>query len=103
VLPSLSEACSNGLLEAIATGLPVVATNVGGNASFVDDEVTGLLVPVGEPGALAKAIIRLVQEPARAKRLAARGRERLRWTRGIDRTVARVEALYDEALKGQAA
>jgi glycosyltransferase involved in cell wall biosynthesis len=103
VLPSLSEACSNGLLEAIATGLPVVATNVGGNASFVEDEVTGLLVPAGEPSALAKAIVRLVQEPARAKQLAARGRDRLRWTRGIDRTVARIETLYDEALRRQVA
>ena len=103
VLPSLSEACSNGLLEAIATGLPVVATNVGGNTSFVEDEVTGLLVPAGEPSALAKAIVRLVQEPARAKQLAARGRDRLRGTRGIDRTVARIEALYDEALRRQVA
>jgi L-malate glycosyltransferase len=99
VLPSRSEACSNGLIEAIATGLPVVATNVGGNAAMVDDERTGLLVPAADPGALAKAIIRLVQEPARARQLATRGRDRLRSTRGIERTVARIEALYAETLR----
>jgi glycosyltransferase involved in cell wall biosynthesis len=103
VLPSLSEACSNGLLEAIATGLPIVATSVGGNASLVEDAVTGFLVPPADPAALAKAIIRLIQDPALATELATRGRERLRASFGIDRTVARIETLYNEALTESAA
>jgi len=100
VLPSLSEACSNGLLEAMATGLPVVTTNVGGNASLVEDEVTGLLVPPGDSRSIAEAIVRLIQRPAFAAELAARGRDRLQATFGMDRMVARVEALYDGTLAG---
>jgi len=100
VLPSLSEACSNGLLEASATRLPVVATNVGGNTALVEDEVTGLLVPPGDPSALAKAIIRLIQDPALASDLSARGYDRLRSSFSIDRTVARIEILYNETLAG---
>ena len=98
VLPSLSEACSNGLLEAIATRLPVVATSVGGNGALVEDEVTGLLVPPGDPSALAKAITRLIQAPDLATDLSTRGLDRLRSSLGIDRTVARIEALYGEVL-----
>ncbi len=95
VLPSLSEASSNALLEAMATGLPVVATHVGGNPTLVKDEVTGLLVPPGDPAALAKAIIRLIEEPTLAADLGARGRARA-WTEfGIDQMLARIEALYD--------
>jgi len=100
VLPSLSEACSNGLLEAMATGLPVVTTNVGGNASLVEDEVTGLLVPPGDSRSIATAIVRLIQTPAFAAELAARGRDRLQATFGMDRMVARVEALYGGTLAG---
>lgn len=98
VLPSLSEACSNALLEAMATGRAVVATRVGGNTALVEDEVTGLLVPPGDPAALAKAIIRLIEEPALAAGLAARAQKRVRAEFGIDRMLARFQALYDQAL-----
>ena len=50
-LPSLGEGISNTILEAMATGLPVVATRVGGNAELVEEGVTGTLVPAGMPGA----------------------------------------------------
>jgi glycosyltransferase involved in cell wall biosynthesis len=98
VLPSLSEACSNALLEAMATGRAVVATRVGGNPALVEDQVTGLLVPPGDPAALAKAVIRLIEEPALAARLAARAQERARVEFGIDRMLSRLQALYDNAL-----
>jgi glycosyltransferase involved in cell wall biosynthesis len=98
VLPSLSEASSNALLEAMATGRAIVATRIGGTPALVEDEVTGLLVPPGDPAALAGAIIRLIEEPALAARLAARAQERARTEFGIDRMVARFEALYDLAL-----
>jgi L-malate glycosyltransferase len=102
VLPSLSEASSNALLEAMATGRAIVATRIGGTPGLIEDEVTGLLVPPGDPPALAAAIIRLIEEPALAARLAARAQERARTEFSIDRMVARFEALYDLALSRSA-
>jgi glycosyltransferase involved in cell wall biosynthesis len=99
VLPSLSEACSNVLLEAMATGLPLVATRVGGNPALVDDDVSGLLVPAADPDALAKAIIRLVEDPALAERLGASARQEVSSHFGLDRMLSRVEALYGQALE----
>jgi L-malate glycosyltransferase len=101
VLPSLSEACSNALLEAMATGRAVVATRVGGNPALVEDQVTGLLVPPGDPAALAKAVIRLIEEPTLAAGLAAQAQKRVRAEFGVDRMLASVQALYDEALVKQ--
>lgn len=98
VLPSLSEACSNALLEAMATGRAVVATRVGGNPALVEDQVTGLLVPPGDPAALAKAVIRLIEDPALAAELGARAQRRVLAEFGIDRMLARFEALYDRVL-----
>jgi glycosyltransferase involved in cell wall biosynthesis len=98
VLPSLSEACSNALLEAMATGRAVVATRVGGNPALIEDEVTGLLVPAQDPAALAKAVIRLLEEPALAAGLAARAQKRVRAEFGIERMLAHVQSLYDRAL-----
>jgi glycosyltransferase involved in cell wall biosynthesis len=98
VLPSLSEACSNALLEAMATGLPVVATRVGGNTALVKDLITGLLVPPSNPDALAKAIIKLVEEPLLATELAIRGQNQVRTEFGMDRMLTRIETLYQRAL-----
>jgi glycosyltransferase involved in cell wall biosynthesis len=56
VLPSIAEGISNTILEAMATGLPVVATRVGGNPELVEEGVGGALVPRSDPGALAAAI-----------------------------------------------
>ena len=99
VLPSLSEACPNVLLEAMASGLPVVTTRVGGNPALVEDEVTGLLVPSGDPDALAKAIMRLIEDPLLAHRLGAAAREVVCARFGVDRMLARVQALYERALE----
>lgn len=63
VLSSLNEGISNTILEAMASGLPVVATRVGGNAELVRDEECGLLVPPGDPGTLAVALRRYVRDP----------------------------------------
>ncbi len=68
VLPSLGEGISNTILEAMATGLPVVATAVGGNPELVEPGVTGSLVPPGDVGAMAKAIRRLRARAARLER-----------------------------------
>jgi glycosyltransferase involved in cell wall biosynthesis len=64
VLSSLNEGISNTILEAMASGLPVVATKVGGNDELVRDGETGLLVPAGDPAALAAALRRYLREPA---------------------------------------
>lgn len=98
VLPSISEACPNALLEAMATGVPVIATTVGGIRTLIEDDGTGLLVPPGNPPALARAILKLLADPALASALAARAQERVRNQFGLDRMLARVEAFYAQAL-----
>lgn len=65
VLPSLAEGVSNTILEAMATGLPVIATRVGGNAELVTQDQTGEVVPSEDETALAMAMIRLVGDPFR--------------------------------------
>ncbi|HYM03684.1 MAG TPA: TIGR03088 family PEP-CTERM/XrtA system glycosyltransferase [Stellaceae bacterium] len=67
VLPSLREGISNTLLEAMASGRPVVATRVGGNPEIVPEDVAGLLVPVDDAEALAAAIQRYLDAPALAR------------------------------------
>ncbi len=59
---SLSEGMSVGMLEAMSTSLPVVATNVGGNPQLIRDGDTGLLVPVADSPALAGALARLIAD-----------------------------------------
>ena len=77
VLPSLTEGISLTLLEAMARGLPVVATRVGGNPEVVVDGVTGFLVPVRDPAALAAAMVRIRQCPALGTEMGLRGRQRV--------------------------
>ena len=98
VLPSRSEATSNGLLEAMATGLPVVATRVGGTPWVIEDEVSGLLVPPGDPAALAKAVVRLLESPDFADDLAKRAMEVARGRYGIDSMLASIERCYRQLL-----
>ncbi len=73
-LPSLAEGISNTILEAMASGLPVLATAVGGNGDLVEEGVTGLLVPPAEVEAMARALARLAQDPADAAAMGRAGR-----------------------------
>ena len=74
VLPSLSEGSPNALLEAMACGLPIVATRVGGVPEIAVDGETALLVPPEDPVALARAIDRLLRDRALAARLGSAAR-----------------------------
>jgi glycosyltransferase involved in cell wall biosynthesis len=75
VLPSRSEGFSNAIVEAMAASLPVVATDVGGNAEAVADGVSGFIVPSEDPSALAAAIARLLADPSKAQEMGAAGKK----------------------------
>ena len=94
VLPSLSEGISLTLLEAMASGLPVVATNVGGNPEVVAEGETGLLVPARSPARLAEAMTRLLRDPLLAKRMGDAGRRRVETDFDVRSMVASYESLY---------
>jgi 2-deoxystreptamine N-acetyl-D-glucosaminyltransferase/2-deoxystreptamine glucosyltransferase len=97
VLPSVYEEMGSVLTEAMAAGLPVVASDVGGIPEVVRHGETGLLVPPGDVDALAAALDRVVAEPGLRDRLAAGARARsadYSWPA----LAARVAAVYDRAL-----
>ena len=94
VLPSLTEGISLVLLEAMARGLPVVATRVGGNPEVVTDEETGTLVPPGAPQELAAAMLRVYRDPDLARRMGEAGRRRVETHFDVRQMVAGYESLY---------
>jgi len=98
VLSSFWEGMPNAVLEAMATGLPVVATAVGGTPEVVVDGVTGLLVPPRDPVALAQAIERLLADPELRHRMGQAGRERVEQHFSVEQMVRKTEALYEELL-----
>ena len=98
VLPSLAEGISNTILEAMATGLPVVATNVGGNSEILLHGKTGFLVPRSDPDALAAAIRRYVDDPVLRQIHGASARSRCEAEFSIGAMVRNYQNLYDELL-----
>ena len=98
VLPSLGEHFGRVLVEAMAMGRPVVATDAGGVPEIVLPGETGLLVPPAQPKALAEAVLALLDDPARAAALGAAGRRRAETEFSLARHAAAVEALYGEIL-----
>ncbi|MCI0371713.1 MAG: glycosyltransferase, partial [candidate division NC10 bacterium] len=101
VQPSIAEGMSNSILEAMACGLPVVATRVGGTPEVVEDGVSGLLVPPEDPAAMAKALVTLLRDPPRCAAMGDAGRNRVARefteTEMIRRTTAFLDALVDAA------
>ena len=98
VLPSRSEGISNTILEAMSSGLPVIATAVGGNPELVEAGQTGELVPAADPEALAQAIVAYARNPAAARAAGRAGRERVEASYSLAGMVARYDALYSRLL-----
>jgi glycosyltransferase involved in cell wall biosynthesis len=96
VRPSLTEGMSNVVLEAMATGLPVVGTRTGGLKEQIEDGVTGLLVPPGDSATLAEVIVALACDEKRRVTMGSAGRVRVENKYSVDSVVDAYEQLYDE-------
>ena len=99
VLPSLSEGISNTILEAMASGLPVIATDVGGNAELVVSGRTGLLVPAGDVEAMAQSLIGMAADPHRAAAMGQLARERVEQEFSMRAMVSAYQGLYDRQIR----
>jgi sugar transferase (PEP-CTERM/EpsH1 system associated) len=95
VLPSKSEGISNSLLEAMATGLPVAATRVGGNPEVVIDGESGLLFPAGDTRRLTDLLLLLESNRDLRERLGQAAQRRIRDEFAVESMVARYEELYE--------
>lgn len=98
VLPSLAEGTSCTLQEAMASGVPAVATAVGGTPDLVEEGVTGHLVPSGDEAALADGIWRCLEHPERSQAMGRVARERARSRFGMDAMVRPYERLFSGGL-----
>jgi glycosyltransferase involved in cell wall biosynthesis len=94
VLSSLSEGYSMALLEACASGLPIVATDVGGNREIVVDGRNGVLVPPGNADALADAMSALLRETDRTERMGQAGRDWALREASVETMASRYDTLY---------
>jgi glycosyltransferase involved in cell wall biosynthesis len=98
VLASLNESFPLSILEAMAASKPVVATAVGGVGESITHLETGMLVPPGDPVALATAIRTVLSDAPLARRLAAAGKARVERFFTAERMVSRVTDIYDQVL-----
>jgi sugar transferase (PEP-CTERM/EpsH1 system associated) len=98
VLSSLNEGISNTILEAMATGLPVIATDVGGNGELVVPGTNGALVPPADPDALAATLESLLADPAALAAAGAASRARVERSFSLGRMLDQYAALYTRLL-----
>jgi len=99
VLPSKNEGISNTILEALASGLPVIATAVGGNVELVDDDVNGLLVKPGDPEDMAQALLGYLHSPARIAEHGETARRQAVQRFSIPAMAEAYAAVYDQTLE----
>ena len=98
VQPSLHEGLPNTVLEAMAAGLPVIATRVGGTPEMVLNGETGMLVPKSDPDSLADAITPLLGNPEARESMGRAGRQRVQQHFTVEEMVQKTEQLYEELL-----
>ena len=96
VLSTFTEGISNAIMEYMALGKPVVATDGGGTSEIVQDEVTGFLIPPVRPDILADRINRLLDNPDLAARLGRQGRDRLHQHFSFDALVSKTLMVYEQ-------
>lgn len=102
VLPSLNEGMGRALLEAMAAGLPVIASRVGGIPALIDDEHNGLLVPAGDSCALAAALRRILSDPSWASMLGQNAMQSIGTGYGVPAMVQAIESVYRKRAGGHA-
>jgi sugar transferase (PEP-CTERM/EpsH1 system associated) len=100
-LPSLAEGISNTILEAMASGLPVIATQVGGNADLVEQDRTGMLVPAANELAMATAILNLAGQESLAAAMGCAGRARVEARFSLAAMVSTYQSIYAHELRGR--
>jgi glycosyltransferase involved in cell wall biosynthesis len=93
------EGCSNAILEAMALGKPVIATDAGGNSELVTEGKTGLIIPVRDPHRLAEAIMTCLRQPEKAREMGQQGREIIMSQFSLTRMVKDYETLFEDILK----
>jgi glycosyltransferase involved in cell wall biosynthesis len=94
IMPSYYETFGISIVEAMAFGLPVVATNVGGIPEVIEDGVTGLLVPPGDSQALAETTLRLLRDPGLRECMGRAGRERVMAEFTVERVMKQTLDVY---------
>jgi glycosyltransferase involved in cell wall biosynthesis len=98
VHPAIMEGFGIALLEAMAMEKPVVASRVGGVPEVVEEEVTGLLVPPGDPEALTLALVRLLKEPYTCQRMGRAGKQRVEARFSLEQTMGNLQSMYTKLL-----
>lgn len=101
ILPSHEEGFSNAILESMAFGLPMVVTDVGGNAEAVLNQETGLVVPAKSPAQLGIAIRRLIEDPEARRMMGAAGRQRVERHFSLRRCVEDYDGMYQNILSSR--
>ena len=102
-LTSTTEGISMTILEAMACGVPVVATDVGGNREIVQPPTCGLIVPARDPQALAKMYLELLRDPSRRTQMGSAGRQRVIQNFSTEIMTKNYACLYDELLSRKSA
>ena len=98
-LPSLAEGISNTILEAMASGLPVIATDVGGNTDLVVPQQTGYIVPPAHPEAMARGLVEMAMRPSQSQAMGEAGRQRVLTNFSLQAMVGTYQSVYDHQLQ----